>query len=42
LSLNYAALGLVIELLNRIRHLENTLRQQRPYDPGHPTVTRSS
>lgn len=42
LSLNYAALGLVIELLDRIQLLENTLRQQRPYAPGHPTVTRSS
>lgn len=42
LSLNYAALGLVIELLDRIQLLENTLRRQRPYDPGHPTVTRSS
>jgi chaperone modulatory protein CbpM len=38
LSLNYAALGLVIELLDRIHALEGALRQQRRTDPGRTDV----
>lgn len=35
LALNYAALGLVVDLLDRISQLENELRQRRlPADPG--------
>jgi hypothetical protein len=42
LSLNYAALGLVIELLDRIHVLEDTLRRQHHAVPGQPTVTGST
>lgn len=37
-SLNYAALGLVIELLDRIAELEASARS-RPSHPGDPTWT---
>jgi hypothetical protein len=42
LSLNYSALGLVIELLDRIHMLEDTLRRQHQAVPGQPTVTGST
>jgi chaperone modulatory protein CbpM len=42
LSLNYAALGLVIELLDRITELEGALRRQRRADPGRNDAGRSA
>ncbi|HEV7863667.1 MAG TPA: chaperone modulator CbpM [Acidimicrobiia bacterium] len=35
-GLNYAALGLVVDLLDRIATLEAALRQRRPATGGHP------
>jgi hypothetical protein len=35
-GLNYAALGLVADLLDRIATLEAALRQRRPATGGHP------
>jgi chaperone modulatory protein CbpM len=36
LSLNYAALGLVVDLLDRIAELEAALRQRPPFTGGPP------
>ncbi|HEY0572790.1 MAG TPA: chaperone modulator CbpM [Pseudonocardia sp.] len=42
LSLNYASLGLVLELLDRIRVLETALRRQRASEPRPTTRGRSA
>lgn len=42
LSLNYAALGLVIELLDRIAELEGALRRRRHADPRPHDAGRSA
>lgn len=36
LCVNYAGLGVVIQLLDRIAELESALRRQRPTDGGRP------